>query len=82
MSEVCADTFRAWLDSAKLGDEMVWHVGDLTSDVSEGRSRFNASALVVLMEEVVEAHRAGRVKLFQRPLPVKGFAQHLARRIA
>lgn len=78
-----AAEFRAWLTEAPLGDELVYHVGDLTSETDKDAwVKARAGALNALLDEVLAAKRDGRVKLLQKPLPAKGSSEHIARRIA
>jgi len=78
-----ASTFKIWLSGAEVGDELVYHVGDLTSETDgEAWVQSRATPLNALVDEVLAAKKAGRVKLLQRPLAAKGAAEHIARRIA
>ena len=79
-----AAEFRAWLASAALGDELVYHVGNLTSETDvEAWVKARVGKLNALLDEVLAAKREGRVKLRQEPVAAaKGACKHIARRIA
>ena len=78
-----ASTFKIWLSGAEVGDELVYHVGDLTSETDrEAWTQARATPLNELVDAVLAAKKSGRVKLLQRPLAAKGAAEHIARRIA
>jgi hypothetical protein len=77
-----ASQFRQWLDTAALGDELVYHCGDLSADSDPYRASAKALALNALLDEVLAAKKDGRVSLRQEPLPVWGASQHIARRVA
>jgi hypothetical protein len=79
---ISAAAFRIWLAEAALGDELVYHIGDLSADSDPSRSSARALALNALLDEVLSAKRHGRVSLRQEPLPARGASQHIARRVA
>ena len=79
---VTAPGFRSWLTEAKLGDELVYHVGDLAADSDPAKSTARALVLNQLLDEVLRARKAGRITLRQEPLPARGACQHICRRIS
>ena len=80
---VSADAFRQWLTEAKVGDEFVYHVGDLASETDpEAWAKARVLALNALLDEVLAAKRDGRVKLRQEIVAAKRAFSHIARRIA
>jgi hypothetical protein len=81
MISVNASAFRTWLDGATVGDELVYHVGDLAAD-SDPVSGPRARALNDLLDAIVEEQQKGRVRLRQELLPAEGRFQHIARRAA
>jgi hypothetical protein len=78
---VSAASFRYWLDGAALGDELVYHCGDLAAD-SDPISGPRAKSLNDLLDAIVEEQKKGRVRLRQELLPAEGRFQHIARRAA
>jgi hypothetical protein len=78
---VSAAGFRAWLDGAALGDELVYHTGDLAAD-SDPITGPRARALNDLLDAIVEEQQKGRVRLRQELLPAEGRFKHIARRAA
>lgn len=78
-----AADFRSWLATAALGDELVWHVGDLAAETDgEAWSKDRVTRLNEIIDEVLAAKNDGRVKLLQERIPIKGSSQHIARRIS
>ena len=70
------------LAGAKVGDELVYHVGDLSADSDPAKSNSRVLALNALLDEVLRARKAGRITLRQEPLPARGACQHICRRIS
>ena len=83
MIAVDASAFKTWLDGAKIGDELVYHVGDLASETDpEAWAKARVLALNALLDEVLAAKKDGRVKLRQEIVAAKRAFSHIARRIA
>jgi hypothetical protein len=78
---VTSDAFRQWLDGAKLGDELVYHIGDLSAD-SDPAKGASARALDETIDAVLAAVWSGRASQRVVPLPAKGHFQYIAKRVA
>src|SRR4051794_6581651 len=77
--------FNNWLDTAAIGDKLVYHSTDysLATDRSGSRAlkRLAVPGLDELASLALDAEAAGRVALFQRRRPERGF-DYLAVRVS
>lgn len=71
-----AIAFQIWLSGAALGDELVYHCGDLSADTDPDKGR-HAEVLNELLSAVLAELDRGRVQLRQGDA-----RQHIARRIS
>lgn len=76
-----ATAFKVWLSGAEIGDELVYHCGDLCADTDPAKGA-RARKLDDLLSAVLQEVYNGRVKLRQKPLQAMGACQHIARRVA